>query len=101
MNRQEHLLTCAGEEASEVAGRASKALRFGLTEVQPNQPLSNAERIVDEFHDLYAVLSILQAEGALPADLSLIPTIERVAAKRRKIERFMAISREQGVLVDG
>jgi hypothetical protein len=36
MNPTEHLLSCLAEECAEVAQRASKSLRFGLSEVQPN-----------------------------------------------------------------
>jgi hypothetical protein len=98
MNRIEHLLTTTGEEANEVAQRVSKALRFGLNEVQPDQPLTNAERLVDEFHDLYAMLDWLQREGALPSRIDIKPDHVRMREKREKVERFMAISREQGVL---
>jgi NTP pyrophosphatase (non-canonical NTP hydrolase) len=92
MNRTEHLLTCLAEECAEVAQRVSKALRFGLTEVQPGQDKDNAERISEELGDLYAVALILADEGVIP--LAEAP----LTAKRDKIERFMSISREQGVL---
>ncbi len=95
MNRCEHLLTCLAEECTEVGQRVSKALRFGLSEVQNGHALSNAERIVDELEDLIAVASILEAEGII-ADFQ--PSEVRVADKRARIERFMAISRQQGVL---
>lgn len=45
MKRHEHLLSILAEECCEVGQRVSKALRFGLDEVQPGQDLSNAERI--------------------------------------------------------
>jgi NTP pyrophosphatase (non-canonical NTP hydrolase) len=92
MNRTEHLLTCLAEECAEVAQRVSKALRFGLTEVQPGQGKDNAERIAEELGDLYAVALILADENVIP--LAEAP----LTAKREKIERFMSISREQGAL---
>jgi NTP pyrophosphatase (non-canonical NTP hydrolase) len=95
MNRTEHLLTCLAEECAEVAQRVSKALRFGLDEVQSGQNFSNAERIVAELEDLAAVANILASEGAVR---SVRLTASIVDRKREKIERFMAISREQGVL---
>jgi len=98
MDRMEHLFTTAAEEANEVAQRVSKALRFGTTEVQPGQELTNAERIVEEFHDLYAMLDWLQMEGHIPNHISIKPDHVRMRLKREKVERFMAISREQGVL---
>lgn len=97
MNRQEHLLTCLAEECAEVAQRVSKALRFGLAEVQPGQPLDNAERIVEEVRDLWAVVEILQDEGALPI---IGISTKDVNAKRDKIERFMSISLKNGVLAE-
>ena len=95
MNRTEHLLVCLAEECDEVGQRVSKALRFGLTEVQEGQPLSNADRIFEEMRDLWSVLEILQDDGVLPALGMSSADVDR---KRAKIERFMAISRDQGVL---
>lgn len=95
MTEDEHLLLCLAEECDEVGQRAMKALRFGLSEVQPGQPLSNADRIMEEAHDLLSVLAILQRRGVLP---SPVLTNDRIIAKEAKIARFMAISREQGVL---
>jgi NTP pyrophosphatase (non-canonical NTP hydrolase) len=92
MNRTEHLLTCLAEECAEVSQRVSKALRFGLHEVQPGQADNNAERIAAELVDLCAVAEILVGEGIIPDR----PVSSR--AKREKIEKFMEISRAQGVL---
>lgn len=96
MTRQEHLLLCLAEECDEVGQRVMKGLRFGLAEVQPGQPLNNADRIVVELQDLIAVAVILGREGALTNPTLVMPaTIE---AKLAKIERYMAISQHQGVL---
>jgi NTP pyrophosphatase (non-canonical NTP hydrolase) len=92
MNREEHLLSCLAEECAEVAQRVSKALRFGLREVQPGQDLNNRERIELELGDLIAVVGFLVREGTIE------PPEADYDGKRAKIERFMAISREQGVL---
>jgi NTP pyrophosphatase (non-canonical NTP hydrolase) len=97
VNRTEHLLVCLAEECAEVSQRVSKALRFGLAEVQPGQPLNNAERIAGELDDLFAVARILADEGILPREGP--DGAEVVEGKRAKIERCMAISREQGVLL--
>jgi hypothetical protein len=96
MTRSEHLLTCLAEECAEVAQRVSKALRFGLKEIQDGQSATNAQRIDAEIDDLISVVVILQNEGILPA--SPYPSAERIQAKKMKIERFMAISIEQGTL---
>lgn len=96
MNRQEYLLECLSEECNEVGQRVSKALRFGMSEVQPGQALSNADRIVDELEDLISVARILQAERVLP---EFMPSQARIAMKQAKIEKFMAISRAEGTLI--
>ena len=95
MNRSEYLLTCLAEECAEAAQRVSKALRFGLREVQPGQPLTNDDRICDELRDLIAVAHILHSEGVIGW---FMPESLDVTSKRDKIERFMAISREQGCI---
>lgn len=93
MNRQEHLLTIIMEECAEVAQRASKALRFGLTEIQPDQDLSNAERVMVEFDDLLAAIQMCQDANLLPSR-----SPERMAAKMAKVEKFLVYSEQQGTL---
>lgn len=97
MTRTEHLLTILAEECQEVAQRVSKALRFGLTEVQPGQSLTNAERVVYELNDLLAVWRMLRLERLLPCILEDNAMIE---AKVRKVETFLQFSAARG-LVDG
>lgn len=95
MNRAEYLLSCLAEECCEVGQRVSKALRFGLDEVQPGQDLNNAVRTVAELHDLISVAIILDEEGLLPAAM---PTRATVEAKRAKIEKYLAYAREIGAV---
>jgi hypothetical protein len=96
MNRKEHLLTILGEECNEVAQRCSKALRFGLTEVQPGQDLNNAERIRAEYIDLLAVMRMLAEEGYIkPVTDADLPDMED---KRQKVEKFLDYSRAMGTL---
>jgi len=92
MTRDEHLLTIAAEECAELAQRLSKALRFGMDEVQPGQPLSNRERIIEEYTDLIAALEMLG-----------IWTLDRaqIDAKHRKVERFLRYSEQCGTLSGG
>jgi NTP pyrophosphatase (non-canonical NTP hydrolase) len=97
MNRSEHLLCCLAEECNEVGQRVSKALRFGLAEVQPGQALSNADRIVEEIRDLFAVVEILDEAGVLVMRLD----DEEIAAKKLKVEKFMRYAEEQGALLPG
>lgn len=94
MNRIEHLLTILGEECNEIGQRASKALRFGLSEIQPGQPLTNAERIVEEYADLQGVIEMLVDEGKLViGDLRAA-----IDAKKAKIEEHLLFSANCGTL---
>jgi len=56
MTLDEHLLICLAEECSEVVQRITKALRFGLDEVQPGQEFTNSQRIGQELIDVAADL---------------------------------------------
>lgn len=79
------LLTILVEECAEVQQRATKALRFGVGEVQPGQALNNIERLSLEVGDLLEVLDSLEGEGALsPAHID-----EGQANKRRQLDRYM------------
>ena len=70
MTENEHLLTCLNEECLEVAKDADKALRFGLDDWPPDDPLcvTNRERIVNELNDILGVARLLVSRGILPAD---------------------------------
>lgn len=94
MTETEHLLTIVMEECNEVAQRASKALRFGLTETQPGGELDNAERIMIEFDDLIGVIQMLQEKTLLPGSVR-----QRIAAKKVKVTKFLEYSRQQGTLI--
>lgn len=94
MNRTEHLLSCLAEECCEVGQRVSKAMRFGLTEVQPGQPLTNAQRIAAEFHDVLAVVEMLEDVGALerPQD------VHAMDRKKAKVQAFMDYAEQMGAM---
>jgi NTP pyrophosphatase (non-canonical NTP hydrolase) len=94
MNRAEHLLSCLAEECAEVAQRATKAQRFGVLEVQPEQDENNWERLVAEYNDLVAVLGMLATETGLAARID--PAL--VQAKRAKVAKYMAYAESQGAL---
>lgn len=101
MNETEHLLEILSEECAEVQVRISKALRFGLLDVEPGQGLNNAARINAEIADVEAVLSMLYARGILRAAATapaLGARADQIAAKIRKVEKFMAFSKECGTL---
>lgn len=97
VNDREHLLTCLMEEcaeiievASRVSVRASKALRFGLDEIQPGQDRTNAQRLADELGDLLGVAGMLKEAGVIPDGAE--------GRKALKVERFMEHARECGAL---
>lgn len=94
MTRTEHLLTILAEECCEVAHRATKALRFGLDEVQPGQDQGNASRVMGEYADLLAVVEMLCDEGSLPRIMDLRSAID---AKKAKVEKFYRYSIECGL----
>lgn len=94
MDRVEHLLILLMEEAAEISQRASKALRFGLDETQPDQELTNEERIVQEVTDLTAVIELLKTEGV---DLSC-HDLAAIDFKKEKIERYLNYSVKCGTL---
>jgi hypothetical protein len=91
MTRQEHLLLIGMEECSEVAQRLSKALRFGMEEIQPGQSLTNRERIQVEWNDLVAMMRMAGIKTA---------SIAAINAKQAKVEAFLTYSGECGTLSD-
>lgn len=88
MTRNEHLLVILAEECNEVAQRCTKALRFGLTEVQPGQEHTNAQRIRYELADLIGVVEMLY--------FRLDPKL--IGAKKDKVEKFLLYSKKCGLL---
>lgn len=97
MTRQEHLLTILIEEAAEVQQRATKALRFGMTETQPGQQMNNAARLHMEICDLQCALEMLGLEIAHhqhPEGMNECP----ICDKEARVERFLDYSRTLGRL---
>lgn len=88
ISREKYLLTVLAEECAEVAQRASKAIRFGLDEVQPGQELNNARRLTDELNDLMVVIHMLSQETSFNPYFPL----EKQEDKRAKIEKFYQYS---------
>lgn len=78
----------------ETAQRVTKAVRFGIDEIQKDQPSTNGERVVYEFNDLFAVMELLKEMGAIDD----IVKPEMVAAKKEKIRKYMQYSKELGVI---
>jgi len=95
MTRTEHLLTILAEECNEVAQRVTKALRFGLTEVQSGQSDNNAERMAAEMADLVAVWEMLVDAGLV---WPLYCLSDRIHGKKNKIHTYLEYSRTCGTL---
>lgn len=95
MTREEHLLTIVAEECAEVAQRATKALRFGLTDPKGTQEgeLSNKKRLLQEYGDLMAVMKMLFSK-----ELDYIPSTDYQKKKVDRIEKFLILSKEIGKL---
>lgn len=91
---EQYLLSCLAEECAEVAQRISKALRFGLDEIQPGQNLSNAQRVVLELHDVWATLSMCCDHNILEFEHD----VELTEDKKAKIRKYMEYSRSIGRL---
>jgi len=85
--RVRELLDCLTEELSEAIQRICKAQRFGLSEIQEGQSLTNDERIVYELADVETVIEMLQEEGILYAKQSNIDCMKKL--KRAKLEHYL------------
>lgn len=82
---QRELLELIAEECAEVVQRATKIMRFGPTEVQPGQELSNVARISREVGDLLEVLERAEAAGLI--DRAHVATGRMT--KRAKLLRYL------------
>ncbi len=76
--RTSEVLTILAEECAEVTQRATKAIRFGLDEVQSGQTHTNAERLSMEIGDFLAAVSVLSSKGILDLDLIARNSITKV-----------------------
>lgn len=97
MNRLQFLLNLLAEECTEVGQRASKAIRFGLNEVQKGQDLDNKERLHLELTDLVAVVLLLNNEFDFNFDFDELDW-SAINAKHEKIEKFYEYSKKCGMI---
>lgn len=100
MTRQDHLLTIAVEECMETGQRITKALRFGMDEIQAEQDMNNAKRIMQEYVDLITVMSMLARHNKTFSDVfnDSKQIFEWAAIKEKKVEHFLEYSAQQGRL---
>jgi len=89
MTFQEYLLVILIEECDETSQRATKAIRFGMEEIQKDQELNNAQRIIGKFNDLYAVMELLKENDLI----DVIIDRELIVAKKEKIMKYYEYSK--------
>ena len=98
MTRTELLLVLLMEECDETSQRASKAIRFGLDEVQEGQELNNAQRLVYEFNDVLAVMQVMIDEGLIDNEHDKCK--QAINAKKGKIKQWLAYSAKCGTMIN-
>lgn len=114
MSTSEHLMSCLGEEGAEIAVElismainhaletskvASKSNRFGPSDrnvLNPEGP-TNAERLVAELNDLFAVADMLAEMGVIPHTWR-DPGAQ--IAKREKVIKFIKYAKQKGAIND-
>lgn len=103
MTRDEHLMTIGMEECAEVAQRISKAMRFGMEQIQEDaddkpeenpERLTNRQRIYREYYHLRAVLGMMGIDAWDTSDLSR----ECERAKVEKVNHYLWRSAACGTL---
>jgi len=99
MTKQEYLIQCLSEEASEVAQAASKCLRFGLDNEWPGYNGTALDRMLEEVYDFLAVFEMIEKEIS-GADVPYDRAIKMMCAKKNKVASMMEYSRARGVLKD-
>lgn len=63
MKEIEYLLTALTEECAEVSQEASKAIRYGILNSNPRTSIRNDAKLMSEYHDIVAVMELLQERG--------------------------------------
>jgi hypothetical protein len=88
MTQEQFYLTLIAEECAEVAQRCSKAIRFGLDEVQKGQDLTNRERLLLEFNDLVTVMQM-----TFNTKLSNLLLPDHIDEKHEKVLKYIEYSK--------
>lgn len=88
---ENELLTIFREECDEASIRASKMKRFGVKEVQPEQPYDNSQRLAHEIGDLEEMIEFLKREGLINEE----DIEEGRQHKRDQLKKFMQTKRSQ------
>lgn len=96
LTRQQWLLVKLCEECQEVSQRVTKALTFGIAEVQEGQELNNSDRISEELADLILIYKMLINEGVLaevPYDYNV-----KLNKRESKVERWFRYAQQEGIV---
>ncbi|VVB51781.1 Uncharacterised protein [uncultured archaeon] len=94
MNAEDYLLSCLSEECGEVVQLVGKSHRFGLDDFYVAGP-TNRQKLAQEINDIIAVAEMLTEFGV---DLPGVFDREAQQAKKNKVYKYMAYSRERGRL---
>jgi len=80
-NKLHEVMNILSEECAEVIQAVSKCHRFGLDNLKPGKPLTNAQHLEGEIGDLLAMVDLLKLKGVV-TDAGL------ETAKLAKIEKL-------------
>jgi len=95
MTHKEYLLVHLIEECSEIQKAASKALRFGLEDRNPNTPnRNNAEDIAIELIDLLTIRDMLLHNNDIPT----LDEEDLKEQKRKRINEYIKLSEKLGCI---
>lgn len=97
INRQQALLIKLSEECTELSQRASKSIRFGLSEVEPGQDKDNLTRLADEFFDVITVVEILLTEHPELREKFSVSS-DTFPSKKSRLDKYMKYSQELGII---
>lgn len=89
----EYYLQYLAEECVEVAQRVSKAIRFGITEIQPGQDMNNAIRLTAEMADVFGVWEVLVERGLVPK-----VTGAQIDRKLERMAKYLKFSQDLGTV---
>lgn len=95
MNKQEYLLNCLSEECAEIIQAVSKIQRFGLHSDYAGK--TNLQMLTQEVADFHGVIEAMTQHTSM--DLLQYP-MRLVNEKQLKLDKYMEMSRELGLLTD-
>jgi hypothetical protein len=97
MTIKEALLLKVMEECNELSQGCSKAIRFGLEEVQEGQIFTNEERLINEYKDLRVSLGVLVDQGFIK---SFSINNNDIKVREEKLYKYLEYSRSLGIIKD-